>query len=50
MNAISSTVPVLFLIVWLSLIVYGIVLATRFVTAVEQIAHAVTQRSRDSKL
>lgn len=36
-------VPFVFLLVWLCLIVYLIVLATRLVTAVERIAGAMTQ-------
>jgi hypothetical protein len=41
-------VPVLFLVLWLSLIAYAIVLATRLVSAVEQIARALTQHFSES--
>ena len=41
---IVQSLPFLFLLVWLGLIAYAIVLATRLVTAVEQIARAMTQR------
>ncbi len=37
-------VPFLFLIIWLALIVYAILLATRLVNAVEQIARLLEQR------
>jgi hypothetical protein len=37
-------IPVLFFVVWLGLIVYVIVLATRFVNAVEQIARSFTRQ------
>lgn len=40
--------PFLLFILWLGVIVYGIVLATRLVNAVEQIARAMTQRLPDS--
>ncbi len=45
---VFSVIPFLFFIVWLGGIVYVIVLATRLVNAVEQIARAVTQRLPDS--
>jgi hypothetical protein len=38
-----SFVPFLFLLIWLGLILYVIVLATRLVTAVERIAGAMTE-------
>jgi hypothetical protein len=44
----QSVIPFLFLLVWLGLIGYAIVLATRLVSAVEQIARAVTQRLPES--
>jgi hypothetical protein len=44
-----SVVPFLVLILWLGFIVYAIVLATRLVNAVEQIARAMTQRPPDSQ-
>lgn len=37
-------VPMLFFVVWLGLIVYMIVLATRLVNAVEQIARSLTRQ------
>jgi Flp pilus assembly protein TadG len=43
-----SLVPMLFFLLWLGLIAYGIVLATRLVSAVEQIARAMTQRFPES--
>jgi len=39
-----ALVPGLFFILWLALVAYGIVLATRLVSAVEQIARAMIQR------
>ena len=39
-------VPMLFFVVWLGVIVYMIVLATRLVNAVEQIARSLTHQAR----
>lgn len=47
MNEVFSVIPFLFMLVWLGLLVYGIMLATRFVNAVEQIARALSQRTPD---
>jgi hypothetical protein len=43
-----SFLPMLFFLLWLALIAYVIVLATRLVSAVEQIARALTQRLPES--
>jgi hypothetical protein len=43
-NPLLSLVPMLFLLVWLGLIVYGVLLATRLVNAVEQIARSLAER------
>jgi len=39
--------PLLVFLLWLAVIVYGIVLATRFVNAVEQIARAMAVQGPD---
>jgi multisubunit Na+/H+ antiporter MnhE subunit len=41
-------IPFLFLIAWLGAIVYAILLATRLVKAVEQIARLLEQRPAES--
>ena len=43
-----SFIPFVFFIVWLGIIVYGLLLGTRLVNAVEQIARAMTERLPDS--
>ena len=43
-------VPFLFFILWLGLLIYTVVLATRLVNAVEQIARAMSARRPDSPL
>ena len=48
MHILVNVVPFLFLIAWLGFIVYAVVLATRLVNAVEQIARAMTQHLPDS--
>ena len=47
MNMASMIVPFLMLILWLGLIVYGLILATRLVVAVEEIARAMSRRVSD---
>jgi hypothetical protein len=42
-----NVIPTLFFLLWIGLIVYGIVLATRFVNAVEQIASSLSRRPPD---
>jgi hypothetical protein len=49
-SVLMTVVPLLMFLTWLGLIVYLIVLATRLVTAVEQIARAVGQRPPDRAL
>jgi Ca2+/H+ antiporter len=46
-NALSL-IPFLVMVLWLAAIVYVIVLATRLVQAVEQIARAMDRRAPDS--
>ena len=41
-------VPLLLMLVWLAVIIYMVVLATRLVNAVEQIARSLATRPRDS--
>ena len=41
---ILSVVPFLFLVLWVGLLVYLVLLATRLVNSVEQIARVVTER------
>jgi hypothetical protein len=48
MSGMMSLIPFLGMILWLAAIVYMIVLATRLVNAVEQIARAMTRRLPDS--
>ncbi len=48
MFSVISFIPFLFFILWLGAIVYVILLGTRLVNAVEQIARAMPQRSPDS--
>jgi hypothetical protein len=48
MNFPLPFLPLLFFLLWLGLIVYGLVLATRLVAAVERIANALAQRPPDS--
>jgi Flp pilus assembly protein TadG len=43
-----NVIPLLFFVVWLGLVAYVILLATRLVNAVEQIARAMTQRPSES--
>jgi Flp pilus assembly protein TadG len=43
-----NVIPLLFFVVWLGLVAYVILLATRLVNAVEQIARALTQRLPES--
>lgn len=40
-----SLIPFVFFILWLSVIVYAVILATRLVKAVEQIARTMALRS-----
>ena len=40
--------PFLLLLAWLGLLLYAVILATRLVKAVEQIARAVSQRPPDA--
>lgn len=40
--------PFLMFLLWIAVLVYGLVLATRLVNAVEQIARAATLRASDS--
>ena len=47
MFSVVSIIPFLFFIVWLGVIVYVILLGTRLVNAVEQIARAMTGRLAD---
>ena len=44
MSGFGSVVPFLVMVVWLGLLIYGIVLATRFVVAIEQIAVVLSTR------
>ena len=44
MFSVVSVIPVLIFILWLGAIVYVILLATRLVNAVEQLARVVTER------
>jgi Ca2+/Na+ antiporter len=46
-NLFLPIIPVLGFVIWIGLLLYGIVLATRFVTAVEQIASALSRRPGD---
>jgi hypothetical protein len=48
MNFPLPILPLLVFLLWLGLIVYAIVLATRLVNAVERIASALAQRPPDS--
>ena len=48
MFSVLSLIPFLFFIVWLGIVVYGLLLGTRLVTAVEQIARAMTERLPES--
>jgi len=48
MFSVLSFIPFVFFIVWLAVIVYGLLLGTRLVNAVEQIARAMTERLPDS--
>lgn len=41
--------PFVFFLVWLGLIVYAILLATRLVNAVEQIARTLAERAPNSR-
>ena len=43
-----TLLPLLVFLMWLALIIYGLLLATRLVRAVERIAAALTQRPPDS--
>jgi hypothetical protein len=43
LGGILPIIPLLFFVVWLGLIVYVILLATRLVNAVEQIARSMTE-------
>ena len=45
---VLSLIPFVFFVVWLGIIVYGLLLGTRLVNAVEQIARAMTERLPDS--
>jgi Ca2+/Na+ antiporter len=47
MSVLMPVIPMLVFLLWLGLIIYGIVLATRFVNAVEQIAQSLSRRSPD---
>ena len=40
--------PFVMFLLWIAVLVYGVVLATRLVNAVEQIARAATVRASDS--
>ena len=45
MNQVAAEfIPAVVFLIWFGLLVYGIVLATRFVNAVEQIATAISRR------
>jgi hypothetical protein len=44
----SPFLPLLIFALWLGLIVYGVILATRLVNAVERIATALAQHPPDS--
>lgn len=44
---IGALFPIVAFLVWFGVLIYGIVLATRFVTAVERIAHALERRPPD---
>lgn len=44
MGFVGMLFPLLFAIVWIVVVVYGLVLATRFVTAVEKIARHMAAR------
>ena len=48
MFSMLNIFPLVILVVWLGVIVYMIVLATRLVNAVEQIARSMTTRLSDS--
>ena len=48
MFSVLSLIPFVFFVLWLGIIVYVILLGTRLVTAVEQIARAITARLPDS--
>jgi hypothetical protein len=48
MFSVISFLPFLFFILWLGAVVYVILLGTRLVNAVEQIARAMTQRPPES--
>jgi hypothetical protein len=39
-----NLLPMLFFLVWLGVVLYAVILATRLVNAVEQIARALAQR------
>ena len=41
---VLSLIPFVFFIVWLGIVVYGLLLGTRLVNAVEQIARTMTER------
>jgi hypothetical protein len=45
MFSVESFIPFAFFILWLGIVVYVILLGTRLVNAVEQIAHAMTEVS-----
>jgi hypothetical protein len=44
---ILNMVPLFLFLVWLAIILYVVTLATRFVAAVERIAHALERRLLD---
>ena len=48
MFSVESFIPFAFFILWLGIVVYVILLGTRLVNAVEQIARAMTERLPDS--
>ena len=48
MFSVESFIPFVFFILWLGIVVYVILLGTRLVNAVEQIARAMTERLPDS--
>jgi predicted secreted protein len=48
MLSAMSFIPFLFFIVWLGVVVYVLLLGTRLVNAVEQIARAMTQHLPDA--
>ena len=45
MFSVLSLIPFVFFILWLGIIIYGLLLGTRLVNAVEQIARAMTEVS-----